>query len=121
VLAEDIGARLGCGAHLSGLRRTRVGALSLQQAVTLAELETLDPPARRGRLLPMDSLLDSLPSIELDAVAAGRFAQGQRLALALRPALRVRVYGSDARLLGLASVDERGVLAPQRLIAAVAW
>jgi len=120
VLAEDIGKRLGCGAHLSGLRRTRVGALSLDRAIMLADLEALDLPARRERLLPLDLLLDSLPSIELDDAAAGRFAHGQRLALALRPATRVRVYGRDARLLGLASIDEGGVLAPQRLLAAAA-
>jgi len=120
VLAEDVGTRLGCGAHLSGLRRTRVGALSLEQAVTLDELETLDPAARRARLLPTDALLTGLPSVELGDSDAGRFAHGQRLPLALQPAPRVRVYGSDARLLGLASVDERGVLAPQRLIAAAA-
>jgi len=120
VLAEDLGSALGCGAHLSGLRRTRVGVLSLDWSITLAELEALDLAARRERLLPLDSLLDSLPSIELDDAAAGRFAHGQRLALSLRPATRVRVYGRDARLLGIASVDERGVLAPQRLIAAAA-
>jgi tRNA pseudouridine55 synthase len=118
VLAEDVGSALGCGAHLAGLRRTRVGALTLGQAITLAELEALDLSARRARLLPLDALLAGLPSVELDEAAACRFTLGQRLALALRPASRVRVYGRGDRLLGLASVDERGVLAPQRLLAA---
>jgi tRNA pseudouridine55 synthase len=117
VLAQDIGADVGCGAYLAGLRRTRVGPLSLQAAVTLVELESLDLPARRARLLPLDALLDGLPRVELDEADAGRFAHGQRLPLALHPASRVRVYGGGARLLGLASVDERGVLSPQRLVA----
>jgi len=120
VLAEDLGAAMGCGAHLSGLRRTRVGPLSIDEAVSLAELEALDLAARRARLLPLDALLASLPSVELGERDAGRFAHGQRLRLAIAPAPRVRVYGRDARLLGVASVNEDGVLAPQRLIQAAA-
>jgi tRNA pseudouridine55 synthase len=120
VLAEDLGAAMGCGAHLSGLKRTCVGLLSIDGAVSLAELEALDLPARRARLLPLDALLASLPSVELGEQDAGRFAHGQRLALRIAPAPRVRVYARDARLLGVASIDEHGVLAPQRLIQAAA-
>jgi len=120
VLAEDLGAALGCGAHLAGLRRTRVGPLSLDDAVSIGELEALDLAARRARLLPADALLAGLPSVELDERDAGRFAHGQRLPLAVAAAPRVRVYGRDARLLGTASIDEHGVLAPQRLLQAAA-
>jgi tRNA pseudouridine55 synthase len=118
VLAEDIGAAMGCGAYLVALRRTRVGPLTLDGAATLAELEALDLAARRARLLPLDALLASLPSVELGEQDSGRFCHGQRLALRIAPAPRVRVYGRDARLLGVASVNEDGVLAPQRLIQA---
>ncbi len=120
VLAEDLGAALGCGAHLTGLRRTRVGALALGNALILDELEALDLPARRARLLPPDALLAGLPRVELDASDAGRFAQGQRLPLRIAAAPRVRVYARDAQLLGVASVDEHGVLAPQRLVQSAA-
>jgi tRNA pseudouridine55 synthase len=120
VLAEDLGAAMGCGAYLAGLKRTRVGALSVDGAVTPAALESLDLPGRRARLLPLDALLASLPSVELGERDAGRFCHGQRLPLAIAPAARVRVYGRGARLLGVASVDEHGVLAPQRLIHAAA-
>jgi tRNA pseudouridine55 synthase len=116
VLAEDLGAAMGCGAYLAGLRRTRVGALTLDGALTLAELEALDLQARRARLLAPDALLASLPRVQLGERDAGRFALGQRLPLAMAPAARVRVYGHDARLLGVASVSEDGVLAPKRLI-----
>ncbi len=119
VLAEDIGAALGCGAHLAGLRRTRVGALMLAGALTLDELAALDLAGRRARLLSPDALLAGLPRVELDATDAGRFAQGQRLSLGFAASPRVRVY-AEARLLGVASVDEHGVLAPQRLIQAAA-
>ena len=115
VLAEDIGAALGCGAHLAALRRTRVGALALNDAVTLNDLEGLELPVRRAKLLPADTLLVSLPRVELDAGDADRFIQGQRLPLRIAACARVRVYAST-RLLGVASVDEDGVLAPQRLV-----
>jgi tRNA pseudouridine55 synthase len=116
VLAEDLGAAMGCGAYLAGLRRTRVGQLSIDGAVSIAELEALDLQARRARLLPLDALLASLPRVELDEGDAGRFAHGQRLPLRIAAAPRVRVYARDAQLLGVASVDEHGVLAPQRLV-----
>jgi tRNA pseudouridine55 synthase len=117
VLAEDIGRVLGCGAHLIALRRTRVGPLSLNDAVTLAMLETMSPADRRACLRPVDALLDSLPRVELDEALAGRFRQGQRLALDAQPkGARVRVYAVGAELLGTANVTEWGVVAPERLI-----
>jgi tRNA pseudouridine55 synthase len=117
VLAEDIGRALGCGAHLTGLCRTRVGPLALDGAVTLAELEAMSPAERRACLRPVDSLLGSLPRIELDEDLAGRFRQGQRLALDAQPkGARVRVYALDEELLGTANVTEWGVVAPERLI-----
>lgn len=117
VLAEDIGRELGCGAHLSALRRTRAGRLSIDDAVTLAALEAMAPEARRARLLPEDELLGSLATVQLDDVLAGRFRQGQRLALDAEPrGHRVRVYGSTNELLGTATISEWGVVEPERLV-----
>jgi tRNA pseudouridine55 synthase len=117
VLAEDIGRALGCGAHLTGLRRTRVGTLSLDDALTLAALEAMPPGQRRACLRPVESLLGSLPRVDLDEGLAGRFRQGQRLALEAEPrGERVRVYAPDEKLLGTANVTEWGVVSPERLI-----
>jgi tRNA pseudouridine55 synthase len=116
VLAEDLGAAMGCGAFLAALRRTRVGPLALGEALTPDELEALSLQARRAALLPVDALLAGLPRITLDADDAARFAHGQRLPLRLPPEARVRVYAHDAQLLGTARVTEDGVLAPQRLV-----
>ncbi len=85
VLAEDIGRALGCGAHLSALRRTRAGRLSVDDAVTLATLETMAPELRLAKLLPEDELLASLATVLLDDAHAARFRQGQRLALDAEP------------------------------------
>jgi tRNA pseudouridine55 synthase len=117
VLAQDIGRVLGCGAHLSGLRRLRVGMLSLEGAVTLAAFEAMLIDERRARLQPVDGLLCSLPRIDLDQGLAGRFRQGQRLAVDAGPhGARVRVYAPQNELLGTANVNDWGVVAPERLI-----
>ena len=118
VLAEDIGRALGCGAHLTALRRTRVGHLTLDGAVTLENLRALGTPeAARGKLTPADALITTLARIDLTAADEARFLLGQRLALGLGTRGRVRVYGPAAGLLGTAVVSDRGVLQPERLIA----
>ncbi|MEO8187396.1 MAG: tRNA pseudouridine(55) synthase TruB [Burkholderiaceae bacterium] len=117
VLAEDIGSTLGCGAHLSALRRTRAGRLSVNDAVTLATLEAMAPELRLAELLPEDELLASLATILLDDAHAARFRQGQRLALDAEPrGRRVRVYGGENELLGTATISEWGVVEPERLV-----
>jgi tRNA pseudouridine55 synthase len=117
VLAQDLGALLGCGAHLAALRRTRVGDLAIESSTTLDALATQSLQARRSLLLPLDSLIGKLPRVELDAQLADRFSHGQRLVLGPgNPCGRVRVIGPRARLLGIAQIDERGLLAPRRLV-----
>jgi tRNA pseudouridine55 synthase len=121
-LAEDIGEALGCGAHLVALRRTGVGALTLENAVTLDALSDAAEGERDHWLQPVDALLSTFPSVELDADATRRFLHGQRLRLAdltlsgeAANAERVRVYAAAGRLLGVAKLGE-GVLAPERLV-----
>jgi tRNA pseudouridine55 synthase len=117
VLAQDIGSQLGCGAHLAALRRIGVGDLTLAASITLDALAALAPVARRSLLLPLDALIDRLPRVELDAALADRFSHGQRLVLGPgNPCGRVRVVGPSARLLGVARIDEQGLLAPHRLV-----
>jgi tRNA pseudouridine55 synthase len=122
-LAEDIGETLGCGAHLVALRRTGVGALTLANAVTLDALSDAAEGERDQWLQPVDALLSTFPAVQLDEDAMRRFLHGQRLRLAelsvdgdaLQAAGRVRVYGGEGKLLGVARAGE-GVLAPERLI-----
>ena len=121
VLGEDIGNALGCGAHLNALRRTRVGALGMENMITLEAFQAHAAPL--GLLAPVDALLSSFPAVTLTAELAKRFLNGQRLALGKEavtvPAQqgRVRVYLDD-KLLGTAILGEYGILAPERLIAA---
>jgi tRNA pseudouridine55 synthase len=120
VLGEDIGAALGCGAHLNALRRTQVGALTAESMLTLEALQAHAAPLTL--LAPVDALLATFPALTLTAELAKRFLNGQRLALGKEavsvPAQqgRVRVY-HDGKLLGTANLQEYAVLAPERLIA----
>ncbi len=119
-LAVDIGEMLGCGAHLTALRRTSVATLTVDAAIALSTLEAMDPAERDRHLLPIDTLIDELPRIDLDATLAGRFADGQRLAWATETTSRVRVYRAGERgsvLLGTGLLQGHGVLAPVRLVA----
>jgi tRNA pseudouridine55 synthase len=121
VLGEDIGAALGCGAHLNALRRIGVGALEAEHMITLEDLQAHPDP--RSLLAPVDALLSSFLRIDLTPELAKRFLNGQRLALGKEPVAvpkeqgRVRVYESD-KLLGTAVLQEYSILAPERLIAA---
>ncbi|WGS43600.1 tRNA pseudouridine(55) synthase TruB [Burkholderia sp. JSH-S8] len=123
-LAEDIGEALGCGAHLTMLRRTGVGALTLDHAVTLDALSDADAAARDAWLQPVDALLSTFPLVRLDDECAKRFLHGQRLRLSELGAIdanegeRVRVYDAT-RLLGVARAAN-GVLAPERLVVTAA-
>jgi tRNA pseudouridine55 synthase len=120
VLGEDIGAALGCGAHLNALRRIGVGALQADQMITLEDL--LVHPDPRSLLAPVDALLSSFPAVELTPELAKRFLNGQRLALGKEQVVvpaeqgRVRVYEAG-KLLGTAILQEYEILAPERLIA----
>ena len=123
VLGEDIGAVLGCGAHLQALRRTQVGALSLKDALTLDAMIEMPESLRSQSLAPVDALLSSFPEIFLPELLSARFLQGQRLSLAKEGMAlpveqgRTRVYRqNDRRLLGTGQIVEFGVLAPERLI-----
>jgi tRNA pseudouridine55 synthase len=118
-LAQDIGQALGCGAHLSSLRRTRVGPLSVEQAHTLEALELMGAEARDRALLPPDSLVATLPAIELDDEQARRFGQGQAFSPQPSPPEgELRVYAAG-RFLGVARAAD-GVLAPKRVLVQVA-
>ncbi len=120
VLGEDIGNALGCGAHLNALRRTQVGALTMDGMVTLEQVAAHPAPVQL--LAPVDALLSTFPAIALGDELAKRFLHGQRLALGKEdvelPAEqgRVRVYHGE-RLLGTGILGEFSILAPERLIA----
>ncbi len=74
-LAHDLGARLGCGAHLEALRRTRAGHFTLDDAVPLDVVEA-EGAAAVVRLIPLDSLLPDLPAVCLNDRGVRRASHG---------------------------------------------
>jgi tRNA pseudouridine55 synthase len=114
-LAEDIGEELGCGAHLSALKRVAVGPFSLEQAIGLGDLEGLPPARRRERLLLPQALLGSRPQLRLGADLAAKFRQGRAVPASAADG-EVAVFGEDEAFLGAGEVSG-GTLQPRRLVA----
>jgi tRNA pseudouridine55 synthase len=115
-LAQDIGAALGCGAHLTALTRLASGGFSLDQAHTLADLESLAADQRPDWLLPPDCLVAHLPAVQLDEAAAAALCQGRCVAHPAAHSGLTRLYTLSDRFLGLAH-GKAGQFVPQRLIA----
>lgn len=121
-LGEDLGHALGCGAHLSELRRTAVGSLQVTDAITLTALTKESEDLRAQHLQAVDALIINCPKILLNEQLAARFMHGQRLSLAKEGVAlpvdqgRVRVYGASDQLLGTGQIQEFAVLAPERLV-----
>jgi tRNA pseudouridine55 synthase len=114
VLAQDIGEALGCGAHLSALRRTRSGRFRVEDAVTLEALQEMTPDERRRRLLSLGELLEGLPQARLGAGEELRLRQGQALKISgLQPGL-CAVLSDDGAVIGLGTADGEN-LKPLRL------
>jgi tRNA pseudouridine55 synthase len=122
-LGEDIGEALGCGAHLSSLRRIETGGLLISKALTLPELEALTDDERLAALQPVDSLLAGHEAVTLDNDNAGRFLSGLRRRTALPDNDHVAVYGAafgntPRALLGSAHI-KAGELIPTRLLSPI--
>ena len=118
-LGEDIGEALGCGAHLTALRRTGTGGFVVAQCVTLSALEAMTEDERLKCLLPVDSLLVEHTAVTLDAENAGRFLSGLRRRGSWVDEERIAVYAENPRaLLGTAHV-RAGELIPGRLLSPI--
>ncbi|MBZ0104880.1 MAG: tRNA pseudouridine(55) synthase TruB [Sulfuricella denitrificans] len=117
VLGEDIGAALGCGAHMIALRRTETGNYHLSGALTLSQLEKMSPEQCDATLLPAESLLSRLPSVTLDSESAYYLQQGQSVWKAGQSETGpVSLFGPESIFLGLGEVTIEGKIAPKRLV-----
>ena len=115
-LAADIGADLGCGAHLAALQRIAVRPFALAQSMRLEALEAISVAERRERLLPLETLLQSWRRLTLEAPLAAQFRQGRTVSVDSASG-SMAVFGEDAKFLGTGQVDSRGTLQPKRLLA----
>ncbi|PLX84749.1 MAG: tRNA pseudouridine(55) synthase TruB [Desulfuromonas sp.] len=75
-LVHDIGADLGCGAHLTALRRIQSGPFSESDSVPLGEIQDWEPGEAEGKLLDLSEALRQYPGLEVDGAAAERLRHG---------------------------------------------
>ncbi len=118
-LAEDLGEKLTCGAHVSALRREQVGAFQLADAWLIPELERV---AEEGIemldkvLLPLDTALEFMPSIALTDDAVYYVARGQPVLVPRAPTSGLlRLYGTGDQFVGVGEILDDGRVAPRRL------
>ncbi|MDP7039354.1 MAG: tRNA pseudouridine(55) synthase TruB [Myxococcota bacterium] len=97
-LADDIGRAIGCGAHLTALRRLEVGSFSLSQALTLEDMETQEG-ALKGALLSMDDALMSMPAIELSSHLERMVCSGHQLKVEDVQNLSIPAFARDEAIL----------------------
>ena len=118
-IAQDLGKNLGCGAHLGGLRRTKVGKFSERDMVSpddLSQSESWDT-----FLSPIGMALSQLPSLVLKAHDCGKLLNGQQVVLAKQEnhgcwVLYESSNESHKRFIGVGELKENGVLRPMRMI-----
>jgi len=120
-LVEDIGERLGCGAHVAKLRRTQAGPFVLAQTVTLEALEQAHAEGGNEALdqflMPADSGLQDWPLLQFSEHSAFYWLHGQPVRAPEAPAFgMVRVQDHNGRFIGIGEVSEDGRIAPRRLI-----
>lgn len=116
-LAEDLGQALGCGGHVTRLRRTGVGDLTLDQACTEAWLADVPAADRLKVLLPPDRIVEYLPAVVLSDETGFCVQHGQAVRVAESPMTGwVRLYVGQTRFLGMGEILTDGRVAPRRLL-----
>ncbi|MBU4517945.1 MAG: tRNA pseudouridine(55) synthase TruB [Gammaproteobacteria bacterium] len=128
-LGEDIGEALGCGGHLTMLRRTATGPFDVTQCITLDALASEDEGQRLAHLAPVQVLLEGHVPVTLDADNAGRYLSGVRrrgdwpdqsqvAVFGPAPATSTETSNPSAVLLG-SGHTEGGELIPGRLLSPI--
>lgn len=119
-IADDLGERLGCGAHVVALHRTRAGAFTEQDSVKIEVLEQeKEAHGLAGidaYLTPMDEAVADLPEVRLPEITASHVLNGQAVMVQhLPPDGLVRLY-QDEQFIGIGCIDDDGKVAPKRLV-----
>jgi len=118
-LGEDIAEALGCGGHLSALRRVQTGPFEASQCITIEQLEAMEEGERLQQLRPIDVLLPEHTRVTLDEDNAGRFLSGLRRRGHWPDMPQVRVYGQEPQALLGTGHTQAGELIPTRLLSPI--
>jgi tRNA pseudouridine55 synthase len=109
-LAHDLGQRLGCGAHLTALRRTRSGEFRIEDATPLGKLTT-------GHIIPLNRLLESMPRIEISETEESKVAHGNPIR-GESGSETVRIFNKKGEFVAVASV-EKGWVRPRLVLTSI--
>ena len=121
-LVDDLGEVLGCGAHVTMLRRTAVADYPTEKMLDWNALQALaesqDLSLLDALLLPMDTAVAKLPALTLNESQTQGIGFGQRIKFDNPNRLQgqVRLFSHEKRFLGVAVIDENNVIRPQRLV-----
>jgi len=121
-LVDDLGEALGCGAHVTMLRRTAVADYPTEKMLDWHALQSLaeqqDLNLLDALLLPMDTAVAKLPALTLNESQTQGIGFGQRIKFDNPNRLQgqVRLFSHENRFLGVAVIDENNVIRPQRLV-----
>lgn len=119
-LAEDIGNRLGCGAHVTALRRTGAGPYGSEGMVSMEQIKQLAEEgfsALDELLLPIDSALGSWPEVKLSPDGTFYLRQGQPVLVPNAPTEgMVRLYDANGSFMGAGEILGDGRVAPRRMM-----
>ena len=121
-LVDDLGETLGCGAHVTMLRRTAVADYPTEKMLDWNALQALAEPQDLSLLdallLPMDTAVAKLPALTLNESQTQGIGFGQRIKYDNPNRLQgqVRLFSHENRFLGVAVIDENNVIRPQRLV-----
>lgn len=115
-LADDLGEALGCGGHITALRRTVIGRFTVDQAVAVDEL---DSENWANHLLPPDTAVSHLPRVEFSSDVARRLMLGQRAPAAglYEEGTPARAYDQDGRFLGIVVAAADQFWQPKKIMA----
>lgn len=117
-IATDLGARLGCGAYLTELRRTGTGPLRIDDAYTLEAVAAMADPERRRCVAPLEVLIAALPRVQLCEDDAHRLRCGLPVTTQLEASEEtVALFSPGERFIGIGSWNEEGELRAKRLLA----
>ena len=116
-LARDLGERLGCGALVRSLRRTRVGLFTVDEALTLE----VAAPTAHARLLSMEMAVAELPRVILPDAELQRLCRGQAVACGVAapsadPGMEMAVFDTANHLAVVAMLDAHGSLRPVKVL-----
>ncbi|WP_116472465.1 tRNA pseudouridine(55) synthase TruB [Zobellella maritima] len=127
-IVDDLGEMLGCGAHVTMLRRLAVAGYPAERMLTLEQLECILENCRAQEisprleldplLLPMDTAVASLPEVNMSELVAGYVNQGQAVQVSGAPLSGfVRMtMGPEQQFIGVGEIDDDGKVAPKRLV-----